>query len=53
MWSFARAKALALVPFDEAVPEPEVSFDLVACKICRSRYATRAHAEENRIGPAC
>ena len=37
---FCPAKALTLVPFDEAVPEPEVSFDLVACKICRSRYAT-------------
>ena len=34
------AKALTLVPFDENVPEPDVSFDLVACKICGSRYAT-------------
>ncbi|HOO53330.1 MAG TPA: 4Fe-4S dicluster domain-containing protein [Methanothrix sp.] len=37
---FCPAKALTLVPFDESVPEPEVSFDLVACKICGSRYAT-------------
>ena len=37
---FCPAKALALVPFDETVPEPDVSFDLVACKICGSRYAT-------------
>ncbi len=34
------AKALTLVPFDESVPEPEVCFYLVACKICGSRYAT-------------
>jgi ferredoxin len=33
-------KALALVPWDEAEPEDEVSFDLVACKKCGSRYAT-------------
>ena len=37
---FCPAKALTLVPFDEAAPEPEISFDLVACKICGSRYAT-------------
>ena len=37
---FCPAKALTLVPFDEVVPEPDVSFDLVACKICTSRYAT-------------
>jgi Pyruvate/2-oxoacid:ferredoxin oxidoreductase delta subunit len=37
---FCPAKALTLVPLDESVPEPEVSFDLVACKICGSRYAT-------------
>ncbi|MBN1234981.1 MAG: 4Fe-4S dicluster domain-containing protein [Methanotrichaceae archaeon] len=37
---FCPAKALTLVPFDETVPEPDVSFDLVACKICGSRYAT-------------
>jgi Pyruvate/2-oxoacid:ferredoxin oxidoreductase delta subunit len=37
---FCPARALALVPFDESVPEPEVSFDLVACRICGSRYAT-------------
>jgi Pyruvate/2-oxoacid:ferredoxin oxidoreductase delta subunit len=37
---FCPAKALTLVPFDEAVPEPDVAFDLVACKICTSRYAT-------------
>ena len=34
------AKALTLVPYDESIPEPTVSFDLVACKICGSRYAT-------------
>jgi Pyruvate/2-oxoacid:ferredoxin oxidoreductase delta subunit len=37
---FCPAKALALVPFDESVPEPDVSFELVACKMCGSRYAT-------------
>jgi len=37
---FCPAKALTLVPFDENMPEPDVSFDLVACKICTSRYAT-------------
>ena len=37
---FCPAKALTLVPFDENVPEPEVTFDLVACRICGSRYAT-------------
>jgi len=37
---FCPAKALALVPYDESVPEPDVSFELVACKICQSRYAT-------------
>ncbi len=37
---FCPAKALTLVPFDETVEEPEVSFDLVACRICGSRYAT-------------
>jgi ferredoxin len=37
---FCPAKALTLVPFDESVPEPDISFDLVACKICGSRYAT-------------
>jgi len=37
---FCPAKALTLMPFDETVPEPDVSFDLVACKICGSRYAT-------------
>ncbi len=39
---FCPARALSLVPFDEAVVEPEVSFDLIACKICGSRYATEA-----------
>jgi ferredoxin len=34
------AKALTLVAFDDSVPEPDISFDLVACKICGSRYAT-------------
>lgn len=37
---FCPAKALTLVPFDESVSEPDISFDLVACKICGSRYAT-------------
>lgn len=37
---FCPAKALTLVPYDESIPEPTVSFDLVACKICGSRYAT-------------
>jgi len=37
---FCPAKALTLVPLDESVPEPDISFDLVACKICGSRYAT-------------
>lgn len=34
------AGALALVPWNEMETECEVSFDLVACKICESRYAT-------------
>ncbi|MDD2754957.1 MAG: 4Fe-4S dicluster domain-containing protein [Methanothrix sp.] len=37
---FCPAKALTLVAFDETTPEPDVSFDLIACKICKSRYAT-------------
>ncbi|MCX6669443.1 MAG: 4Fe-4S binding protein [Methanothrix sp.] len=37
---FCPAKALALVPFDEASEEPTVAFDLVPCKICCGRYAT-------------
>jgi Pyruvate/2-oxoacid:ferredoxin oxidoreductase delta subunit len=37
---FCPAKALTLVPFDEVSLEPNVSFDLVACKICQSHYAT-------------
>jgi Pyruvate/2-oxoacid:ferredoxin oxidoreductase delta subunit len=37
---FCPSHALTLVPFDEAVPEPDVSFELVACNICQSRYAT-------------
>lgn len=37
---FCPAKALTLVPFDESVPEPELTFDLVACRICGSKYAT-------------
>jgi len=37
---FCPAKALTLVPFDENVPEPEITFDLVACRICGSHYAT-------------
>ena len=37
---FCPAKALTLVPFDEVSPEPNVSFDLVTCKICQSHYAT-------------
>lgn len=38
---FCPGHALALVPYDEDVPEPDVSFELVACKICQSRYATK------------
>ncbi len=34
------AKALSLVPWDENIPEPEISFDLTACRICGSPYAT-------------
>ena len=37
---FCPGKALTLVPFDEASAEPDISFDLVACKICGSHYAT-------------
>ncbi|KQC15416.1 MAG: 4Fe-4S binding protein [Methanothrix sp.] len=37
---FCPARALTLVPFDETVQEPDLSFDLVACKICGSRYAS-------------
>jgi Na+-translocating ferredoxin:NAD+ oxidoreductase RNF subunit RnfB len=37
---FCPGNALALAPFDETVPEPDVSFELVACMICKSRYAT-------------
>ena len=37
---FCPAKALTLVAFDESVPEPDLSFDLVACKICGAQYAT-------------
>ncbi|NMC10733.1 MAG: 4Fe-4S dicluster domain-containing protein [Methanothrix sp.] len=37
---FCPAKALTLVPFDQAGEEPTISFDLVACKICGARYAT-------------
>ena len=37
---FCPARALALVPYDESVPELDLSFDLMACKICGSRYAT-------------
>ncbi|MEI6104748.1 MAG: 4Fe-4S dicluster domain-containing protein [Methanothrix sp.] len=37
---FCPGHALALVPYDKSVPEPDVSFELVACKICQSRYAT-------------
>jgi Pyruvate/2-oxoacid:ferredoxin oxidoreductase delta subunit len=37
---FCPAKALTLVPFDEASEEPTVSFDLVSCKVCGARYAT-------------
>ncbi len=37
---FCPAKALALVPYDELVSEPEISFELLACRICGSRYAT-------------
>jgi ferredoxin len=37
---FCPAKALTLVPFNEWSEEPTVTFDLVSCKICGSRYAT-------------
>jgi Na+-translocating ferredoxin:NAD+ oxidoreductase RNF subunit RnfB len=37
---FCPGHALVLVPYEESVPEPDVSFDLVACKICQLRYAT-------------
>ena len=37
---FCPAKALALVAYDELVPESEISFELVACRVCGSRYAT-------------
>jgi len=37
---FCPVRALALVPYDESVPEADLSFELVACKICQSRYAT-------------
>jgi Pyruvate/2-oxoacid:ferredoxin oxidoreductase delta subunit len=37
---FCPAKALTLVPLDESVPESDLSFDLVACRICGSKYAT-------------
>ncbi len=37
---FCPAKALTLVPYDEASPEPDLSFDLVACNICGATYAT-------------
>ena len=37
---FCPAKALTLVPYDESCLEPALTFDLVACKICGSRYAT-------------
>jgi len=37
---FCPAKALMLVPFEEASEEPDAIFDLVACKICGARYAT-------------
>ena len=34
------AKALSLVPWDETTHETELSFDLAACRICGSPYAT-------------
>jgi len=37
---FCPAKALTLVPFDPDSVEPTVTFDLVPCKICGTRYAT-------------
>lgn len=37
---FCPAKALALVAYDELVAEPEISFELVMCRVCGSRYAT-------------
>jgi Pyruvate/2-oxoacid:ferredoxin oxidoreductase delta subunit len=37
---FCPAKALTLVPFDQYIEEPTMTYDLVACKICGARYAT-------------
>ncbi len=37
---FCPAKALILVPFDDKCEEPNVSLDLVPCKICGMRYAS-------------
>ncbi len=37
---FCPSQALALVPFDENAAELDVSFELVACRVCQSRYAT-------------
>ncbi len=37
---FCPVRALALVPYDKSVPGADLSFELVACKICQSRYAT-------------
>lgn len=37
---FCPAKALALVPLDESIPESEISFELVECRVCKSPYAT-------------
>jgi Pyruvate/2-oxoacid:ferredoxin oxidoreductase delta subunit len=37
---FCPSRALTLVPFDESAAEPDVTFELVGCKICQSRYAT-------------
>jgi Pyruvate/2-oxoacid:ferredoxin oxidoreductase delta subunit len=44
-------RALTLMPWDQTEPEGEVSFDLVACKICGSRDATGL--EWIRICPVC
>ena len=40
MFCPGHALVLVLVPYDESMPELEVSLELVACKICQSRYAT-------------
>ncbi len=50
---FCPGKALMLVPYDESYPEPNVSFDLVACKLCGSRYATEPMLRRIESSSAC